>query len=134
MLRRSNVLLLEDIEEAIDDIGNFTLGLTYEEFSMDKKTFNAVVRSLTIIGEAANKLSPEIKTNYNNCIDIARHVYKRELIISYSVYDAKGKQVDGNLAHAYFPSDSNRASDIAERTFPVIASSIAEHIKELTFK
>ena len=73
----------------------------------------------------------EIKTNFNNCIDIARHVYKRELIISYSIYNKEGKQVDGNLAHAYFPSNSNRDSDIAERTFPSIATSIASHIQAL---
>lgn len=76
----------------------------------------------------------EIKTNYNTCIDIERHVYKREVIVSYSMYDAKGKQVDGNLAHSFFPSDSNRDSDIAERVFPQIAASIANHVKALALK
>ncbi len=73
----------------------------------------------------------EIKTNYNNCIDISRHVYKREVIVSYSIYNSKGVQVDGNLAHTYFPSDTSRDSDIAERTFPQIAEIIASHVKVL---
>lgn len=65
MPKRNDRLLLEDIEEAIMDIENFTLGLTYEEFSIDKKTFNAVIFSLTVIGEAANRLSPGLTNQYD---------------------------------------------------------------------
>ena len=65
MPKRNDQLLLEDIAEAIDDIMNFTHDLTYEEFAADKKTFNAVIRSLTVIGEAANRLSTEITAPHN---------------------------------------------------------------------
>ena len=44
---------LNDILESISDIKEFTAGMTQENFSKDKKTIKAVVRSLEVIGEAA---------------------------------------------------------------------------------
>ncbi len=52
---------LADILESINDIDAFTTGMTYEEFSQDKKTVNAVIRSLEVIGEATKKIPPEIR-------------------------------------------------------------------------
>lgn len=71
----------------------------------------------------------EIKTNYNNCIDIANKVYRREVIVHYSVFDATGKEVLGNYAVSFFPSNTNRNTDIAERCFPEIAREIAANVK-----
>jgi len=45
-------------------------------------------------------------------------------MIHYSLLDAKGKVVIGNFAMAYFPSNSNLDTDIAERVFPEIASQL----------
>lgn len=55
---------LNDILENISDIREFTAGLTSEIFSTDKKTIKAVVRSLEVIGEAANKLPEHIRERY----------------------------------------------------------------------
>ncbi len=63
----------------------------------------------------------EIKTNYSSCIDIANKVYRREVILHYSIYNEKGVVIDGNFLVAYFPSNSNKDTDIAERTFPELA-------------
>jgi len=52
---------LNDILESIADIREFTAGMTRESFAGDKKTIKAVVRSLEVIGEAANKLPNHIK-------------------------------------------------------------------------
>ena len=43
---------LNDIVECINDVKSFIDGMTYKEFSLDKKTINAVVRSIEIVGEA----------------------------------------------------------------------------------
>lgn len=43
---------LEDILAAIDDVATFTHGYSPETFATDRKTINAVIRSLEIIGEA----------------------------------------------------------------------------------
>src|SRR5258708_14075175 len=66
MSKRAPKLYFEDIVTAIDDIENFTQGMTFETFENDKKTVQAVVRSLEIIGEAANHLPQEIKKKYSD--------------------------------------------------------------------
>lgn len=70
----------------------------------------------------------EIKTNYNSCLDIANKIYRRELMVHYSLLEPSGKLIQGNLAVAYFPSNSNRESDIASGTFPEIALFLKKQI------
>lgn len=48
--------MLEDILESIDKILRYTSGLTRDTFDGDRKSVDAVVRNLEIIGEAANNL------------------------------------------------------------------------------
>ncbi|ABQ24626.1 HepT-like ribonuclease domain-containing protein [Geotalea uraniireducens] len=43
---------LDDIRNAIAEIEEFTHGMTFETFAADKKTVNAVIRSLEVLGEA----------------------------------------------------------------------------------
>ena len=47
---------LDDILTAIAEVGEFTRGMSYETFAADKKTVNAVIRSLEVLGEAAKKI------------------------------------------------------------------------------
>ncbi|MFH1707446.1 MAG: DUF86 domain-containing protein [Planctomycetota bacterium] len=53
---------INDIADAIAEIGDFTRGMDFAAFAADKKTTNAVIRSLEVLGEAANHISPEIAT------------------------------------------------------------------------
>lgn len=55
---------LQDIVDSIDDIETFAKNMTYENFSKDKKTINAVVRSIEIIGEATKKLPTSFRNKY----------------------------------------------------------------------
>jgi len=52
---------LNDIAESVEDIRSFTEGLTFNDFVADKKTTNAVIRSLEIIGEAAKKIPSDVR-------------------------------------------------------------------------
>lgn len=54
---------LQHILEAIESIEEYLKGFDYQAFLKDKKTIDAVVRELEIIGEAANNLSDEFKNN-----------------------------------------------------------------------
>lgn len=49
--------ILNSIEEAIE----FTGSMTFDEFSRDKKTVNAVIRSLEVLGEAAGKIPDDLR-------------------------------------------------------------------------
>ena len=63
MSKRPIDLLLDDIREAIDRIQQYTEGMSFESFSNDRKSVDAVVRNLEIIGEAANRLPDDFKEN-----------------------------------------------------------------------
>ena len=52
---------LADIVDAISDLDDFIAGMTFEEFCADKKTINACIRSLEVIGEATKKIPAEIR-------------------------------------------------------------------------
>ena len=56
MSKRNASLLLQDILECVDAIEGYTRGLKRGAFEADRKTIDAVVRNLEIIGEAANSL------------------------------------------------------------------------------
>jgi len=55
---------LIDILESIQDIIDFTDGITIDQFSVDRKTVKAVTRCLEVIGEAANKIPNNIREKY----------------------------------------------------------------------
>jgi len=53
-----------DIINSIMEIFDFVEGMEFEDFVNDRKTINAVIRSLEIIGEAAKKIPYEIREKY----------------------------------------------------------------------
>jgi uncharacterized protein with HEPN domain len=60
-MRKDSRLYLDDIPDAITQIQEYTSGIDYAKFTHDRKTQDAVVRNLEIIGEAANRLPEFIK-------------------------------------------------------------------------
>jgi len=54
-------LALDDMLEGISRIRDYTAGMTQDAFASDKKTQDAVVRNLEIIGEAVRSLPEEVK-------------------------------------------------------------------------
>ncbi len=60
-MHRDSRLYLDDILGAIDRIRDYILGLDYEAFQRDRKTQDAVVRNLEIIGEAAGRLPESLR-------------------------------------------------------------------------
>ena len=53
-----------DIFAAIQEVEDFTRGMEYEQFALDKKTVNAVVRSLEVMGEAAKRIPEDVRERY----------------------------------------------------------------------
>ena len=60
-MHRDYRLYLDDILEAIDRINEYVRGMDDEAFGSDRKTQDAVVRNLEVIGEASRNLSDELK-------------------------------------------------------------------------
>ena len=54
---------IEDMLVAIEKIARYTTNMTYDEFILDDRTIDAVVRNLEIIGEAARHIPDEDLSN-----------------------------------------------------------------------
>lgn len=61
MSKRGIKLYLEDIQDSIHKIETYTRGSSFEKFSRDEQMIDAVVRNLSIIGEAVRNIPKDIK-------------------------------------------------------------------------
>ena len=52
---------IQDILDSIQDVENFIRGMSFDNFKEDRKTINAVVRSIEIIGEASKKIPKRLR-------------------------------------------------------------------------
>jgi len=64
MTTRTPKLYLNDIVDSMRSIINYTKNLSFERFSGDKKTIDAVVRNFEIIGEATKHIPSKIKNQH----------------------------------------------------------------------
>ncbi len=71
---------LEDILEAIQKVRDYTAGHTLKTFAQDSKTFDAVVRNLEVIGEAAKKIPEGLRARHHE-IDWRRFAGLRDILI-----------------------------------------------------
>ena len=63
-MSREYGLFLSDIRHACEKVIRYTRGLDREAFRQDEKTFDAVMRDLEIIGEAAKHIPDSIRQKY----------------------------------------------------------------------
>jgi len=59
-------LRIEDMLDAIDAIEEFVSGMDFEGFRTDRKTVDAVVRNLEVIGEAARHVPEDVREKYGS--------------------------------------------------------------------
>lgn len=60
---KDNRIFLLDILDCISAIDTFLVDFDFEMFVKDRKTVDAVVRNIEVIGEAANNLTLEFRTD-----------------------------------------------------------------------
>jgi uncharacterized protein with HEPN domain len=56
---------IDDIRNAIAEVEEFTRGMNYEDFTADKKTVNAVIRSLEVLGEATKHIPASFRKKHH---------------------------------------------------------------------
>lgn len=59
-------LRIEDILECITKIDRYTEEMTFDSFRHDEKTIDAIIRNLTVIGEAVQNIPAEVLLKYPN--------------------------------------------------------------------
>ena len=63
-MRKDPLFFLNHILENIEDIEDFSLGLTKEQFEQNKLKQKAIIKSIEIIGEAAKHIPPEVMQKF----------------------------------------------------------------------
>lgn len=110
---RDYKLYLLDIKEAIEKIDAYTKDFTFEDFVHDRKTIDAVVRNLEIIGEASKHIHKRIKAKYSD-IDWKAIMGMRDII-----------------AHEYFGVKLGIVWKTIKKRLPDLRNKIAEILKEV---
>lgn len=64
-MNKSSLVYLQDIFDSIVRIENYVLNMNYDDFANDRKTVDAVIRNLEIIGEAAKNTSDKFRNTYD---------------------------------------------------------------------
>jgi uncharacterized protein with HEPN domain len=102
---------LVDILESALEVEIFIAGMSYDNFFRDKKTINAVIRSLEVMGEAAKRVPEDIRAKYPE-IPWKRMAGMRDKLI-----------------HEYAGVDLETVWDVAKEELPAIKPML-ERLKE----
>jgi len=105
-MSRDPRLYLEDMLESGNKVLRYTRGMTFEEFLANEMAFDAVLRNLEIIGEAAKNVSDEVRARYPE-VEWRRIAALRNV-----------------LAHAYFGLEAETLWDIVTNKVPVLVTQV----------
>ena len=103
-MSRDEIMYLQDIAESCEKILRFTAGLSQSDLISDEKTYDAVVRNLEIIGEAAKHISEEIKRQLPE-IEWRKAAGLRDMLV-----------------HAYFGIDNDILWDVVQNKVSRLAN------------
>lgn len=110
-MSRDEIMYLQDIAKSCEKVLRFTADLTLPELIQDEKTYDAVVRNLEIIGEAAKHISQDIRKQLLG-IEWRKIAGMRDM-----------------LAHAYFGIDNDILWDVVQNKVPDLAESVNTFLK-----
>ncbi len=108
---RDFIMYLEDICECAKRITSWTKDMTHEEFAADRKTQDAVIMNIGIIGEATKNLPSAIKRRHEN-INWKKMVDMRNILI-----------------HEYFGANIKGIWKTIQEQIPDIQEKISEILK-----
>jgi uncharacterized protein with HEPN domain len=109
-MSRDEIMYLQDIAESCKKISRFTAGLSQSGLIGDVKTYDAVVRNLEIIGEAAKHISEDLRRKLPD-IEWQKAAGLRDM-----------------LAHAYFGIDNDILWDVVQNKIPPLEIAINDFL------
>jgi len=105
-MSRDELMYIRDIAESCEKIMNFTTGMTKTKLLRDAKTYDAVIRNLEIIGEAAKHISGPTRAKMQD-INWRKIAGMRDILV-----------------HEYFGIDNNILWDIVQNKVPELSKAI----------
>ncbi|WP_324736557.1 DUF86 domain-containing protein [Thermococcus sp. SY098] len=113
MSKRNYRLFLQDMLESIERIEEYTEGYDFETFTKDRKTVDAVLRNLEIIGEAARHIPENIRIQHPE-IPWKRVIGLRNVVI-----------------HHYFGVDLSIVWVIIKKQLPELKNAVISLLEEI---
>jgi uncharacterized protein with HEPN domain len=115
-MSRDWTFFLEDIQESCSRVLRYTQGMTFEQFRADDKTYDAVVRNLEIIGEAAKGVPDDVR------------------VMMPDIEWGKATGLRNIVAHAYFGISDEILWDVIQNKIPpmkvAVDSFMGKHRKQ----
>ncbi len=111
MSKRGDFEFLSDVKEAIKRIEEYIEKFDYDTFLKDRKTQDAVVRNLEIIGEAAKNITSDFKKKHT---------------------DIEWKKIAGlrdKIIHYYFGVNWDIVWDVAKNKLPELLGKVKDILK-----
>jgi len=105
-------MYLQDIAAGCDKILRFTRELSLRDLISDERTYDAVVRNLEIIGEAAKHISDDLRAQMPN-IEWRKIAGMRDM-----------------LAHDYFGIDNDILWDVVQNKIPELAETVHAFLQD----
>jgi len=109
---RDSKVYLDDILQAAGRIGEYTRGLSREKFVADRRTLDAVIRNLEVIGEAAKQVPEEVRARCPQ-VEWKRLAGLRDILI-----------------HQYFGVDSEIIWDVVRNKVPQLEREVRKLLAE----
>jgi len=107
-MSRDAALYLDDIKNSCAKVIRYTETINFEQFCKDEKTYDAVVRNLEIMGEAAKHLPDSICKQLSN-IEWSKIKGLRDIIV-----------------HEYFGLDMDIIWDIVQNKIPHLLAAVEQ--------
>jgi uncharacterized protein with HEPN domain len=109
---KNSLFYVEHIRDAINAIEEYVTNADFENFSANRLLFDAVVRELEIIGEAANSISKDFQDRYPD-------IPWRKII-----------GTRNKIAHEYFSLSKKTVWETCQNDLPELKKIIQEIISE----